>query len=82
MSLRATLWALDDAPTDDPYEALVLIALADHADDDGREGQQRRGTREAPGRDHVRADPDSRLGDRRRDGGRARRGHPGHGAQR
>lgn len=36
MSLRATLWALDHAPTTDPTETLVLVALADHADDDGR----------------------------------------------
>lgn len=29
------LWALNDAPTDDATEALVLIALADNAHDDG-----------------------------------------------
>lgn len=35
MSLRATLWALDDVRTGDPITKLVLIALADEADDDG-----------------------------------------------
>jgi hypothetical protein len=36
MSLRATLWALDEAVTEDARQVLVLIALADHADDNGR----------------------------------------------
>ena len=31
MSLQAMLWALKEAPTEGPNEALVLIALADHA---------------------------------------------------
>ena len=35
MSLRATLWALDDVRTGDPITKLVLLALADEADDDG-----------------------------------------------
>ena len=35
MSLRAVLWALDAAPTDDKSEVLVLVALADDADDTG-----------------------------------------------
>jgi len=35
MSLRASLWALDEAPTDDKSEVLVLLALADDADDTG-----------------------------------------------
>lgn len=35
MSLRAMLWALNDAPVDDPTTCLVLIALADGANDDG-----------------------------------------------
>jgi hypothetical protein len=36
MSLRATLWAYDDAPVENGTEVLVLIALADEASDDGR----------------------------------------------
>lgn len=36
MSLRATLWALDEAPVTDARHVLVLVALADHADDNGR----------------------------------------------
>lgn len=36
MSLRAHLWAMDDAPVDNPYATLLLIALADEADDQGR----------------------------------------------
>ena len=36
MSLRATLWALDDAPVENATEVLVLLALADEAADDGR----------------------------------------------
>jgi len=36
MSLRATLWALDNAPVEDPLQLLVLIALADEANDSGR----------------------------------------------
>lgn len=35
MSLRAVLWALDEAEVESPLDALVLIALADEADDDG-----------------------------------------------
>ena len=35
MSLRATLWALDDAPVEDSVGALILLALADEANDDG-----------------------------------------------
>lgn len=35
MSLRATLWALDEVRTGDPITKLVLIALADEADDNG-----------------------------------------------
>lgn len=36
MSLRAMLWAFDDVPTDlSPTEKLLLLALADDADDDG-----------------------------------------------
>ncbi len=35
MSLRATLWAYDDAPVENATEVLVLIALADEAADDG-----------------------------------------------
>ena len=35
MSLRATLWALYDAPVDEQGPLLVLIALADDAADDG-----------------------------------------------
>ena len=37
MSLRAMLWALEDAPVDDPASALILVALADRADDEGRD---------------------------------------------
>jgi hypothetical protein len=36
VSLRATLWAFDDAPVEKPTETLVLIALADEATDEGR----------------------------------------------
>lgn len=36
MSLRAHLWALDDAPVKNPTAVLVLVALADEADDRGR----------------------------------------------
>lgn len=36
MSLRATLWAYDEAPVEKPTELLVLIALADEANDAGR----------------------------------------------
>lgn len=35
MALRAHLWAMDDAPVDDSTGALILIALADEAADDG-----------------------------------------------
>jgi hypothetical protein len=35
MALRPHLWAMDDAPVDDPTAALILIALADEAADDG-----------------------------------------------
>lgn len=35
MSLKAILWALEDAPVDDPASALILVALADRASDDG-----------------------------------------------
>lgn len=35
MSIRAMVWALKDAPVPDPVAHLVLIGLADHADDDG-----------------------------------------------
>lgn len=36
MSLRATLWVLDEAPTTDMRHFAVLVALADVADDGGR----------------------------------------------
>ena len=37
MSLRATTWALYDVgPEVDPYARLILLVLADHADNDGR----------------------------------------------
>jgi DNA-binding transcriptional ArsR family regulator len=35
MSLRATLWAFDDVVTENPYDKLLLLALADEADDTG-----------------------------------------------
>jgi hypothetical protein len=35
MSLRATLWVFDEAPTSKHSELLVLLCLADHANDDG-----------------------------------------------
>lgn len=35
MSLRAHLWALDQAPVKNPTAVLVLVALADEANDDG-----------------------------------------------
>lgn len=35
MSLNAIIWALEQAPVDDPTTALVLIALADNANQDG-----------------------------------------------
>lgn len=36
MSLRAMLWALHEAPVDDAQTVLVLLGLADNADEDGR----------------------------------------------
>lgn len=36
MSLRAMLWALNEAPVDDAQSVLVLLGLADNADEDGR----------------------------------------------
>lgn len=36
MSLKAMLWAMDDAPVTDQGQLLVLIALAERADEDGR----------------------------------------------
>lgn len=36
MSLQAMVWALKTAPVPDPISHLVLIGLADHADDSGR----------------------------------------------
>lgn len=35
MSIRAMSWALKDAPVSDPVAHLILIGLADHAEDDG-----------------------------------------------
>ena len=35
MSLRAMLWAFDEAETESALDKLVLLALADEADDDG-----------------------------------------------
>lgn len=35
MALKPTLWALDDAPVNDPVAVLVLIGLADEANDEG-----------------------------------------------
>ncbi|RAV34890.1 helix-turn-helix domain-containing protein [Corynebacterium heidelbergense] len=35
MSLRAMLWALDEAPVDSQGQLVTLIALADHASDNG-----------------------------------------------
>lgn len=35
MSFLATEWALGYSPTADPYETLILVALANHADDLG-----------------------------------------------
>ena len=37
MSLRMMLWALEEASVDDPTELLVLIALAERADENGRD---------------------------------------------
>ncbi len=36
MSLRAHIWAMDNAPVTNPTAALILIALADEANDDGQ----------------------------------------------
>lgn len=36
MSLKAMVWALDSARVDDPGQLLVLIALAERADEEGR----------------------------------------------
>lgn len=36
MSLQAMLWALNDAPVETPTEALVLVAMGDYANGDGR----------------------------------------------
>jgi hypothetical protein len=35
MSIRAMLWAWDEAPVDDTVAAMILLALADEANDDG-----------------------------------------------
>lgn len=35
MSIRAMSWALKDAPVSDPVAHLILLGLADHAEDDG-----------------------------------------------
>lgn len=35
MSLRMMVWALHDAPVENPVELLVLVVLGDEADDDG-----------------------------------------------
>ena len=35
MSIEAVAWVLKYAPVDDPQAVLVLIALANHAHDDG-----------------------------------------------
>jgi hypothetical protein len=35
VSLRAILWALNDAPVQDPQDVLILVAMADHAHEDG-----------------------------------------------
>lgn len=37
MSLKAMLWALDEAATSDPYEFAILVALADEANSEGLE---------------------------------------------
>lgn len=37
MSLKAMLWALDEAATGDPAEVMILVALADEANSDGLE---------------------------------------------
>lgn len=44
MSLQATVWALKHAPVRDPLAHLVLIGLADHAGDDGRNARPSRTT--------------------------------------
>jgi len=36
MSLRAHIWAMDNAPVKNPTAALILIALGDEANDDGQ----------------------------------------------
>ncbi|QIG58748.1 helix-turn-helix DNA-binding domain protein [Gordonia phage DatBoi] len=36
MSLKAMLWALEEAPIDDPTALLVLVALAERSDENGR----------------------------------------------
>lgn len=36
MSLKAILWALHDAPVDDPQATLILVSLAENAHDSGR----------------------------------------------
>lgn len=36
MSIEALVWALNEAPVDDPVRLLVLVGLANHADADGR----------------------------------------------
>jgi hypothetical protein len=35
MSIKVTSWALNDAPVDDPVLVLVLVAMAERANDDG-----------------------------------------------
>ena len=35
MSIKVTSWALNDAPVEDPVLVLVLVAMAERANDDG-----------------------------------------------
>lgn len=44
MSLRAILWALQDAPVEDPTQALILCAMAETAHDDGTEARASQAT--------------------------------------
>lgn len=37
MSVKAMVWALEEAPESNPATLLVLIALAEHADENGRD---------------------------------------------
>jgi hypothetical protein len=44
LSIKAIIWALQDAPVDDPTQALILCAMAETAHDDGTEARASQAT--------------------------------------